>query len=906
MTGKHKAKTKRSVCLLLAAGACCTAESALAATGVANEVRAWNIPADDAVASVRVFGAQSGVAVSGVQKDLDGKRLNAVNGSLTIDVALRQLVAGTGLAYAYDTSGGAVTITVGNPGRLATMADAGQEPLPATAPALKPPSPIEQIIVTARKREENLQDVPISADVISGETLAKENLVTLTDVAETIPSIHVNGTGAGGQFFIRGVGSGANQTFDQSVGTFIDDIYHGRTRVADEAFLDLDRVEILNGPQSTFFGNNAVAGAFNIVTAKPTGSLEASARALYGQYGQYAGEGVLNIPLGQELAVRIAAIGDGLSGWQSNPFAGHDQPDRDSKAARITFSYQPTNNFDATLKIEGGTDDDSDGSQIGDCPPPPPFVVAGFCKIALQAGFPTGITHGENTTNSGQGVNLSTFEDVLTLHYRIGDQTLTSVTGFYNYHFQQNVDADGTPEQLFTIQFAERYHQASQELRIASPSGDTLQYMAGLYFQSDGLHLHGGDQDFFFDTLPIETDVAKRPALAALVPYLPLAATTPNDGVYSQDERSYAAFGSLGWNVTDRLKLTTGVRGSWVDKTASQSAFYGTATQAYGGIVPLPANLQPLAASVLGAQSPPWIASEWSHGVMPSAQVEYKFDSNAMWYFSYSRGFLAGVPTGGVTNGVATPPLRAEYVNAYEAGLKSKWVNDHLRLNLDVFRSDYRDLQVASAIFNSAGMVTPEQTNAASSRTQGVEFQEEWVVTEGFRLRSAITYLDARYLSYDNVALTAIQSFCRTSATLAACQQQFPGGVPPLQSLSGEPTNFSPKWSGSVGALYAAALPRGFHFTGEVDVYGSTRYFFANNGTDDPELMQAGYARLDGRLSLDGPNGHWGADVILKNLTNRLIVDGGTGGTSLPTSTGSTVIQTEQPRNVAAQIRYRW
>ncbi|HEY6927486.1 MAG TPA: hypothetical protein VI653_28685, partial [Steroidobacteraceae bacterium] len=138
------------------------------------------------------------------------------------------------------------------------------------------------------------------------------------------------------------------------------------------------------------------------------------------------------------------------------------------------------------------------------------------------------------------------------------------------------------------------------------------------------------------------------------------------------------------------------------------------------------------------------------------------------------------------------------------------------------------------------------------------------------------------------------------------CIAEFPNGVGPLQDLSGQPTSFAPTWSGSATAAYHFNLPHGYHFITEADVFGSTRYFFGNNGTDDPEQMQPGYARVDGRLSLEGPDARWAVDIVMKNLTSKQIVSGGVGGTGLPTSTGSTLLLLEQPRNVAVQARYKW
>ena len=895
---------------LLATAAYITAQAAFAAAPVADEVHSWNIPAEDGPSAVRDFGIQSGVAISAVQTDLQGLKLNAVSGSMSVDKALKLLVAGTGLKYVYDASGRAVTLTT-------ATKPAATKTAPATGPAATKADPpptvddavlVEEIVVTARKREENLQEVPIAAQVISGETLKDYNIRSLTELSQSVPGIQLNATAASGQFFIRGIGSGTSYTFDQSVGTFIDDIFHGRTRIAEEAFLDLDRIEVLKGPQSTFFGNNAVAGALNIVSAKPTQEFDGSIRALYGQYGQYTGEGMLNIPLGTDFAMRIAAVGDGLSGWATDPYAGHKQPDQNNKAGRVTFLYKPSDDFDATLKIEGGSNEESDGSVVGNCPPAYPFVTATgasnpgtFCKSALAAGYNLRVSNFQDTTDAGQGVDLSTFEDVLTMHVKLGEETLTSVTGFYNYHFTENLDADGTPLQLLNQQTKEGYHQVSQELRIASPQGETLEWLGGLYAQYDHVEGTPGNTTYWFD------NAAFAKTYPTLVNYLPLA----TDILYAQAEHSYAAFGSLDWNITDQLKVGAGLRGTWDYKSATQNSLYGTGTSPYGSVVALPtAALQATATKALQAQRPQWWASNSYNSAMPSAEIDYKIVPAVMLYATYARGFLAGTPTdvGYVLNGVVTPPVLPEHVNAYEAGIKSKFYDDHVILNLDVFRSNYTNLQVGSNIFNAAGAAVSEITNAGNSRTQGVEFSGEWV-QNGFRLKTAATYLNARYINYAGVSDTAAQTYCRTAANvkLPSCLAEFPNGVPPaLQDLSGKPTSFAPTWSGSVTASYTATLPHGYHFVTETDVYASTNYFFGNTGTDDPLLMQSGYARLDGRLSFESPNERWAVDVILKNLTDKIIFMGAAGGTNLPTSTGSTLLQIDQPRNVAIQARYQW
>ena len=903
---------------LLATAAYVTAYGAFAAAPVADEVHSWNIPAEDGPSALRDFGVQSGVAISAVQTDVEGLKLNAVTGSMSVDKALQMLVAGTGLKYIYDATGRAVTLTV------TTKAAPKTATVPTSTKADPPPTAddevlLEEIVVTARKREENLQDVPISAQVVTGQTLADYNIKSLTELSQSLPGIQLNSTGAGGQFFIRGIGSGASFQFDQSVGTFIDDIFHGRTRVADEAFLDLDRVEVLKGPQSTFFGNNAVAGALNIVTAKPnTDNFDGSARALYGEYGQYAGEGILNIPLSSDFAMRIAAIGDGESGWANDAAAGRKEPDQNNKAGRVSFLYRPSDVFDATLKIEGGDNQESDGGVVGGCPPPYPVVTAagvsspqGFCKLGLAAGYKFGISNFNDTTNGGQGLSLSTLEDVLTMHYHIGEETLTSVTGFYNYHFTENLDADGTPLVDFNQQTKDVYHQFSQELRIASPQGETIEWMAGLYVQEDHLGGAAGNiSEGYIDSTSIAAaakgtaGAAKKAAALALQGLEPLGTY----GQYNQTEHSYAAFASIDWNITDQLKVGAGMRGTWDYKNATQTSLWGAGFGQPYGLYPLQGALQADAVTLLGARQPGWSAANSYNAAMPSAEIDYKIVPAVLLYATYAKGFLAGNPAdvGYVQNGIPTPAVRPEYVNAYEAGMKSNLFDNHVRLNLDVFRSNYKDLQVGNSIVTATASVA-EITNAAASRTQGVELSGEWVQS-GFRFRTDVTYLDSRYIDFKNVTDTGFQTYCSTAANvkIPACLAAFPNGVGTLQDLSGKPTEFAPTWSGSVTTSYSFSLPRGYHFITEADALGSTDYYFGNNGTDDPQLMQQGYIRLDGRLSLESPNERWAVDIIMKNLTDKLIFLGGAGGTALPISSGSTLLQVDQPRNFAIQARYQW
>ena len=744
---------------------------------------------------------------------------------------------------------------------------------------------LTDIVITAQRRSENLQRVPISVQVINSLTLAQQNLQSPVAISDVEPSIHVGGSGRSSNYYIRGTGSGESQSFDQSVGTFIDDIYHGRSRNSGATFLDLDHVEILKGPQSTFFGNNAIAGALNIVTAKPTDTFGGWARGLISPVSgetdrQYALEGALNVPLTDNLAVRVAGTVNGERGYLTNVNTGSHAPDRDNYAFRATATYRPTDVFDVTLKGEVGGDINKGGLVLRQtaCPPDPSFGgPRGFCAVNLAAGAPTGLDNSLYTANPGNETRLHTYEAVLTANYHVGDNTITSVTGYTGYHFNLNLDDDGTALQLINVQAPEEYHQFSQELRLASPTGNKTEFLAGAYYQQDQLRIQQSVSYFF-----LTPTIASIPPFAALVPFLPLGQQI--NAV--QRTKTYSGFGSLSWNINDKLKLTGGLRGTIVTKGFDWNLFYGTASQAYGGIVTFPAALQPLPGALgLGTAGSVGLNRN-DKALLPSAKVQYQIEPHVMTYFSYSRGFKAGgFSVAELSADPANYPFGPEHVDAYEVGLKSELFDRRVSLDVAIFREDFSDLQVVIDGNNAAGALINYVRNAAASRAQGVEVEARWVVNPAFRLSAEGTYLDSKYSNYKNAGPTYAQQLAGQAT----------------QDLSGRPTLYAPQWSGNVTGTLTLPVARDYRLTAEaIGIFSSSYYTIF---TVDPVSRQPSYARLDARISMDSANGRWGLDVIGKNLTNTLVR---TFTGYQPGSFGSLFQDREQFRNVAFQLRYKF
>lgn len=744
---------------------------------------------------------------------------------------------------------------------------------------------IGDVVVTAQRRVENLQRVPISAQVIGQQAIVQQNITTVVSLAQQNPSIHVEATGRNTSYYIRGTGSGENQSFDQSVGTFIDDVYHGRSRGSSASFLDLDHIEVLKGPQTTFFGNNAIAGAFNIVTRKPGKELEGWGRALLSPAsgengGQYALEGAVTLPISEDLSFRVAGSLNGMAGYVRNVVTGKRAYRERNGAIRGTLRYAPDAGFDVTLKGEYSHSLRTPGlvgRQVA-CPPPAVFGPAtGFCAINLANGDAYGLKSSNYAANAGGERRLDAYEGVLTVDYPVGDSTITSVTGYTGYKFNFDLDNDVTRQTLINVQAPERYHQVSQEVRLISPSGNKIEYLAGFYFQADKLNIRQSVNFFFLS--PVIQGV---PPFAALRPYLPLGQQI----VAEQKERVYSAFASLGWNVTDQLKLVGALRGSVVTKDFGWNLAYGTATANFGGINPLPAALQPLA-SALGTGTAGTVALDRNdHALMPSARLQYQVNSDVMAYLSYNRGFKSGgFSVADVTANPASFPFEPEHVNAYEFGLKSEFADRRVLLNLAVFRNDFSDLQVAITTNSAAGTPVSFVRNAASSRSQGVELETQFVLSPMFRIVAAGTYLDSTYQSYPNAGATLLQQLAGQTS----------------QDLSGHRTLFAPKWSGNVSGIVTVPVAGDYKLSAEATGIFSSAYqtYFS----DDPYTVQPSYSRLDARISFDAPGGRWGFDIIGKNLTNTIIR---TLSFYEATSFGSLIQDRVQLRNIAFQARLKF
>ncbi len=750
-----------------------------------------------------------------------------------------------------------------------------------------------EILVTARKRAERLQDVPISASVLSAAALQASGVRNLQDIQTSVPAVTITHAGPTDRLFVRGIGSGDNPAFDQAVATFIDDVYHGRSRGTASGLFDLERTEFLKGPQSLFFGNSAIAGAINVSTARPTQSV---AGYVFGSYNfdfdRYIVEAATGGPLTSTLSARMSAMFGSGDGWIADTTGGQKVPVTEDRAGRLQFLWEPADNFTVNLKAEVGRFNQEGGllGQIIQCPP----VIAtptqngfpgprAFCVDALAQGDDVRFNDRRSTSRGGHS-DLSNKEFVLKADYEFGGAVLTSNTAYFDYDYQTQFDLDFTSLDTFSAGAPEEYEQFSQEFRLASTGEGFLQYTAGLYYQHDQLEgANNLNYNFLTPLLPV-----------AAQPYAPLGQHL----TFDQTEDIYAAFASLAFNVTDQLKISGGVRAQRVEKEVTKGIFYGTSPGFFDRAPALFPGADAIGSGFGLGPAGSWDFDREDSKLTPSANIQYQFSRDLMVYASYANGFKAGgfnvVSTGPINPATGRQddiPFEPETVDSFEIGMKSQLFDRRLTLNIAAFHSRYSDLQVGGNRQTTAGPVNVV-SNAASSIAKGIEVEADLTITDALKTSLQFSLLDAHYENFSGALPTACQlivGHCVFGATTPALS---------AQDLSGEPTPYAADYSGIWRIDYQMPVGRAFDVALGSSLFFTDHFQVAVN--NDPATEQDAYVQLDLSARLINTAHDWEVGLLVKNAND---VDTFHWAAALPRSAGTYTVQKDAPRSFTMQFR---
>lgn len=568
---------------------------------------------------------------------------------------------------------------------------------------------IEDIIVTAQRVEQNLQDVPVAVSAYSAETLWVNRMNSVADIAQRTPSFTATAVNPGEpNLAIRGIGTegiNSNAGGDASVVMFVDGVYIGRGGAAPLDLYDLERVEVLRGPQGTLFGKNVVGGALSLTSRRPSFDDDfVDVSATFGNYERVEVLGRFNYALNENWAMAGAVTSMRHEGYTRNQTTGNKVDDGESVGGRLALRYAPNDALDVLLSLEH-VDQDQRGQPRDN-----------VCDASLNGGVHcVGVNPDERVVNAFDDGYLqrevTSFTATVDYDTEIG--TWTSVTA---YRTTDYAHADpffsnpiNPPAQIESFnENIEDASQFSQELRLAfSAMDERLHGVAGVYYLHENIERDERLTQIF--PVPVVTGVGSFPQ--------------------DVDSTSYAVFGQVDYDFTEDLTLTLGARMTWEEKEADLAAV----------LVEGPGLPPPLAEEYAIEEEEDWSA------FTPRIGLTYRINDDAMIYASAARGFKSGGFQGTAgTAASASVAYDPEYALSYEIGAKTNWLEDSLRINVAVFQIDYEDLQVSQLVPLCCVVIG----NAADAEINGAELEMLYRPMAGFDLNASFSYLDAEYESF--------------------------------------------------------------------------------------------------------------------------------------------------------------
>lgn len=742
------------------------------------------------------------------------------------------------------------------------------------------PFQLEEIVVTAQKRTQSLSDVPVSVSAVSGDKISDAGITDLADLSALVPNFQKAELALGSVIAIRGISSGINQGFEQSVVQYVDEVAMGRAPLARAPFMDLSRVEVLRGPQNVLFGKNSIGGALSLSTNLPTEELEGSIRLEYEpEYETQTTQFVLSGPLSDSVRGRIALRYYEDDGYFKNSVSGEDEANREDYTARGVVEWDVNDSVSTLLKYEYNKYDLSGrGEEITEtianplpASPTNPFGGLDYGQAVDALGFLTGQNVGggeDGKNNFRRNTTFSEFSDTksdnytFTVNWEAEEFSFTSVTSYLSYETDELVDADGTGADLFSLTQKEDYEQFSQEIRFVSPGGETFDWIVGGYYQDWELDY---DSDFVTDDENVFT------ALAQLNPASGLDAleSVLSRSEYSGDSETAALFGQVTWNIVDDFRITVGGRYTVEEKRASRKVnFFNAETgqfdfnQAIGASLVFGVDYENLGRAVeeIGGTVPglPGVSfpihnldeDRTERLFTPTIIAEWDVSDSALTYFNWSKGAKAG-GFDARGNRASNFEYEDESVTSYEIGVKHVGWDGRIETNLALFYIDYEDLQV-SQFDGTLGFVVG---NAAEATSQGLELDGRFQMTEELLLSYSMAYLDFEFDDYSTAACGERELLRDPSTSI--CDR------------TGSSNTYSPEWTASTTLDYSTPLSSNVEFRATLDVS------YVDDQLVDPLLESEGYAdsytKVGLRLALEAES--WGLALVGKNLTDETIVN---------------------------------
>jgi len=704
------------------------------------------------------------------------------------------------------------------------LAASGAWSVMAGAAAAQTAPTVEELVVTARRTEENLQTTPVAISAFSAETLSRVGATSVTDLQGAVPNLNlVQGRGSSNatNIYIRGVGQpDALQTFDPAVGVYVDDVYISRIRGTQFDLLDLARVEVLRGPQGTLYGKNTVGGALKLVTRAPGQEVRSQASASVGNYGLFEAKASLSGPVTDTLAIGVAAMGSARDGYVEDPVQNQEYNDKNTVSARVALAWTPTDR----LRLDAAADYTRDHSGLTVGQPTNTLVSAfGATLLTLPA---TPREYDFKTTTTPGLPNETRFEHWgahASLTYNLSDAlTLKSITAYRQLSSDDYIDIDATQVKLGDVLVAVDQNQTSQEFQLNYSDGP-LNVVGGLYYLRENV---GSHQEAYAD--------------AFVAPFSFLR--TIGDNLIT---KSWAAYANASYAVTDKLRVSAGVR-----YTEEEKDYFRT-TSTFS-------NLAALRGTFTFAADETW------DDVSPMISVDYQATDDLFFYARASRGFKSGGFNGRANNPGEEQPYDPETVTSYEAGLKSQLFDRRARANFTIFYNDYQDFQARVG----RAVVSPTQPipaidfavlNAGQLEIYGAELELAANPIQGLSLNAEVGYLHAEY-----------GEFLEQRAAVAPAT-----GFTTLDRGWQTPA-FSPEWTARLAGAYEFVLgDAGYLTVGAQARYRAEMALAVDNANlatraRFPGMWQDAYWLYDAQAVWERPDRKLSVGVYGKNLADEV------------------------------------
>ncbi len=734
---------------------------------------------------------------------------------------------------------------------------------------------LEEVVVTATRREERLQDVAMSAAVYSGEDLQELRVLQPLDLAEQTPGLLAkygpNGLATVG-FYVRGVGiNDFTGTVDPSVGIYVDEVFQPTPDMLNFALYDIARVEVLRGPQGTLYGRNSTGGAINFITAKPTEEHEGFARLGYGSYDTFSLTGALSGPLSDTVRARLSANAVNASssdGYAFNRFTGNELGKVDSIAVRGQVEWQPSDALTVRLSYSHG-DSESEMPLLQHVGTRDPGNPAAICAPVIAGRVDEGPCvdllgyfddDGDIYTGDASidpALDLESDDVTMTIDWNVGRATLTSITGYADFSKLQSQDIDASPAvgaDNFTFNDVENL---SQEVRLTSDDSFKFPWIVGANYGTTDID--------WFQTIDL-TDLAGIP--------------TSNGAV--QETETWAVFGQMTFPLTEKVDFVGGLRFTNETRDWTGATFIGTFATldaAFASGAPRLSQL-PLPDGDPGQGGPldfPTSIDEEKADF--SAVLRYRPHEDAMYYVSISEAFRSGGYSSAVIfSQEALEPYDSETLRSYEIGTKLALANDRLRFDASAFFYDFEDFQ---ATFVRATEASARLQNAGDVEIKGLEASIEWLPVENLTVGLGVSVMDSEIVETD-VVLPPLDGGPQT--TIEGNE------IPNAPSYT---ANGRIRYQWPIGATLAMAAQTDFHVVDE--------HFLEPNNRD--YLAEDGYFIANARLSLLSQDERWSVSAWVKNLNDE---EYRTAAQDLALSLGFSEIVVGIPTTWGLEFEYRF